>query len=74
MGSSPETYTDPFGRVMPYTEFISLAAKQVCLGPVKRVTWTGFVANIRTSSYSLKQLIATCNKLICCMTSFIRGW
>ena len=54
---------------MPYTEFTSLAAKQVCLGLVKRATWTGFVANIRTSSYSLQQLFATGNKLICCMTS-----
>ena len=54
---------------MPYTEFTSLAAKQVCLGLVKRATWTGFVANIKTSSSPLQQLFATCNRLICCMTS-----
>ena len=32
-----------YAGVIPYTEFTSLAAKQVCLGGVKRATCTDFV-------------------------------
>ena len=36
--------------------FTSLAAKQVCLGPVKRATWTEFAAKSTTSLYFLQHL------------------
>ena len=47
-----------------------VAAKQVCPGPVKRVTCTDFVEKSRTTLYYLQQLFATCN--ICCKTVFNR--
>ena len=37
-----------YAGVTPYTGVTSLAAKQVCLWPVKRATCTGFVAKSRT--------------------------
>ena len=51
---------------MPYTGVTSLAANQVCLGPVKRATCTDFVAKSRTNFYFRQQLFATCDNLICC--------
>ena len=50
---------------MPYTGVTPLVAKQICLGPVKRVTYTDFVAKGRTNFYFLQQLFATCDNLIC---------
>ena len=50
------------------------AAKQVCLGPVKRTTCTDFLAKSRTALYFLLQLAATCNNLICYKTGWICGW
>ena len=38
--------------VTTYTGVTSLAAKQVCLGPVKRATCTEFVAKSRTTVFS----------------------
>ena len=50
---------------MQYTGITSLAANQVCLGPVKGATRTDFVAKGRTNFYFLQQLFATCDNLIC---------
>ena len=49
-----------YARTTPRTGLRSLAAKQVCFGPVKRATCTEFVA----------KKCRTCNKMICCRT----GW
>ena len=46
---------------MPYTGVTPLVAKQVCLGPVKRATYTDFVAKIRTNFYFLQQI---CCKIV----------
>ena len=59
--------------VTPYTGGMSLAAKQVCLGPVKHATSTDFVVKSRTTFYFLQQLFENCNKLICCKTGLIVG-
>ena len=53
----------------PYTEVTSLAAKQVCFGPVKAqqgTTCTNFVAKCGTILYFVQQLFTTCSNLICC--------
>ena len=42
---------------MPYTGVTPLVAKQVCLGPVKRATYTDFVAKSRTNFYFLQQIV-----------------
>ena len=49
-------------------ELTSLAAKQVCFGPVEHGTCIDFVAKSRTTLYFLQQLFATCNYLICFKT------
>ena len=58
----------------PYTEVTSLAAKQVCFGPVKApwgTTCTNFVAKRGTILYFVQQLFTTCSNLICCKDSGI---
>ena len=42
---------------MQYTGITSLAANQVCLGPVKGATYTDFVAKSRTNFYFLQQIV-----------------
>ena len=59
--------------VTPYTGVTQVAAKQVCLGRVKRATFTEFVAESRTTLYFLQQIFATCNNLICCKTGLNVG-
>ena len=58
----------------PYAEGTSLAAKQVCFGPVKApwgTTCTNFVAKRGTILYFVQQLFTTCSNLICCKDSGI---
>ena len=62
-----------YARVMPYTGVTSLAAKQVCLGAVKRATCTDFVAKSKSTLCFLQQLFATCNNLCCCKTGLNVG-
>ena len=53
----------------PYTEVTSLAAKQVCFGPVKAqqgTTCRNFGAKCGTILYFVQQLFTTCSNLICC--------
>ena len=51
-----------YAEVTPYTGVTSLAAQQVCLGPVKRASCTDFVPKSRTTLYRhfLQQIFATC--------------
>ena len=46
-----------YAGVLPYTGVTPLVAKQVCLGPVKRATYTDFVAKSRTNFYFLQQIV-----------------
>ena len=55
-----------YAGVIPYTGVTPLAAKQVCLGPVKRTTCTDSVPRSITTLHFLQQLFATCDNLIRC--------
>ena len=60
-------------RVTPYTGVMSLAAKKVCLEPVKRATSRDFVAKSTTTFYFLQQLFAHYDNLICPKTGLKVG-
>ena len=62
-----------YAGVTSYARFTPLAAREVCLGSIKRATCADFVAKIRSTLYFVQKRFATYYNLTCCETGLNVG-